>query len=237
MFLFYLLLLPGAFFAPVIHEWVKARVSAKLGDPTPKRNGFITWNPIKFFEPIGFFFMMYFQLGWGQPVTTSPFYYKDKRKGIALTYIAPMAANLLAGMLALTLLSIVRVPLHNLAIEFGAPAATAMALSLTNGTVAWRALFPLIYDAPFWFYIVLGVNQAVFLFAEISIGLAIFNLVPIYPMGMSRLMNVFVSPETTMRMNHHEKMLQMLLCILLFFGILQPIIFPIRNAIMRTIMF
>ena len=59
-FQYYLFLLPAAFFAPVIHESVKALCSAKLGDPTPKSKGFITGNPLKYFEPIGFICIMIF---------------------------------------------------------------------------------------------------------------------------------------------------------------------------------
>jgi len=101
-FITILLMFPGAFFAPVIHEFTKARVSAALGDPTPKRHGFLTYNPFKFFEPIGFIFMLAFRgVGWGQPVPTSPLHYKDRRKGVLLTYTVPMFVNLLVGLLAL----------------------------------------------------------------------------------------------------------------------------------------
>jgi len=190
----FLYLLPGAFFAPVIHEFVKARVSAALGDPTPKKNGFITWNPFKFFEPIGFFLMMFFQVGWGQPVTTSPFYYRDKRKGIALTYITPIIVNLFVGVLVLTVISFINTSLPH-------------------------------------------VNAVAINFARMNIGLALFNFVPIHPMAANKLLHLVVSPETSMRLNHYEKPLQILLFLLLVFGAIQMIIFPIREIIIRAVVF
>jgi len=232
----FLFLLPGAFFAPVIHEFVKARVSAALGDQTPKKNGFITWNPFKFFEPIGFFMMMYFQVGWGQPVTTSPFYYKDKRKGIALTYTAPIVANLLVGIAAITLLSILRGSLHYWAIDYGVSAATAMSAAVRN-ELNWSAVMQLNQGAPPVFFIVLGLCQAIFLFARLNIGFALFNLIPIFPMAMNKLLHLFVSPETSMRLNHYEKPLQILLFLMLFFGVIQQLIFPIREIIIRAVTF
>jgi Zn-dependent protease len=171
-----LLLLPGAFLAPVIHEFVKARVSAALGDPTPRKNGFITYNPLKFFEPIGFIMMMVLRIGWGQPVTTSPFYYKDKRMGIALTYITPMVVNLMVGMLAILL------------------------AKMFSGVLVGLA-----YDC-------------IYLFGLLNIRLAVFNLIPIHPMAMSKIIHIFVSPETSMQLNHREKYLQILLFFLIIFG-------------------
>ena len=67
----YLYMLPAAFLVPVIHEWVKAMVSTALGDPAPGRHGFLTANPFKYFEPIGFFFILLFGFGWGRPVPTT----------------------------------------------------------------------------------------------------------------------------------------------------------------------
>ena len=56
----FLFLLPAAFLAPVIHEMVKALISTAQGDPAPRRHGFLTANPFKYFEPIGFIFIMVF---------------------------------------------------------------------------------------------------------------------------------------------------------------------------------
>ncbi|MCL2197460.1 MAG: site-2 protease family protein [Defluviitaleaceae bacterium] len=208
----FLLLLPGAFFAPVIHEWVKARVSAALGDPTPKKNGFISMNPFRFFEPIGFFMMLYFRVGWGQPVTTSPFYYKDKRKGILLTYTAPMVANLLVGMLAIALGNMIARPLFEWAvINFG----------FGSGAVTWVRYF----------------NTMVYGFGHLNIRLAVFNLIPIFPMGMNKILHVFVSPETSMRLNHYEKPLQILLFLMLIFGLVDMVISPIAWIFERAVSF
>ncbi|MCL1843365.1 MAG: site-2 protease family protein [Defluviitaleaceae bacterium] len=211
--MFYLLLLPGAFFAPVIHEWVKARVSAALGDTTPGHNGFITWNPFKFFEPIGFFMMMVFRVGWGRPVTTSPFYYRDKRKGIFLTYTAPIVANLLVGVLAIAF------------------------LSLFEGSMLTWAGRQVMHGSPGALTFVLRFNTGVLLFAQANIGLAVFNLIPVFPMAMNKLLQLWVSPEMSMKLNHYEKPMQILLFLFLIFGALQMFIFPIRDGIIRLVAF
>ncbi|MBI3270913.1 MAG: site-2 protease family protein [Planctomycetes bacterium] len=37
----------------VLHEMLKSRVADKLGDPTPRAAGQVTWNPMVFIDPIG----------------------------------------------------------------------------------------------------------------------------------------------------------------------------------------
>ena len=209
-----LLMLPGAFFAPVLHEFVKARVSSALGDKTPKHNGFITWNPFKFFEPIGFIFMLIFRVGWGQPVTTSPFYYKDKRKGIILTYTAPIIANLLVGMLTIFLLSMFKVPLLDFALRISVN---------TDTTWPFRAYFHL--------------RDSIYLFGLLNIRLAVFNLIPVYPLAMNKMINVFISPETSMSLNHNEKIMQILLIILLLFGVVNRFVSPVSNIFVNAVSF
>ena len=205
--MYYLLLLPGAFLAPIIHEYVKAKVSASLGDVTIEKQGLHTFGIKKFFEPIGFFFMMYFNLGWGQPVQVSPLYYKDKRKGLLLTYLVPVAVSILIGLVVLLIWGIVRPGL----VSWGAQQALA-----GSGTPN---------------LIVLYIEAGIILFARCDIGLALFNLVPINPLAGSKLLPLFLSPDTAVRMSYYEKPLQIIMVILLMFGLLQAFIFPLRDTI------
>jgi len=209
----FLLMLPGAFLAPILHEWVKAMVSRALGDPVPKNSGFLSWNPLKYFEPIGFILMLSVGVGWGRPVPTSPLYYKDRRMGTILTYTAPIVANLLVGMLV---------------------------------AFIWRVVF---MDAVFWWgqnmlyntgatwpiTWALYLSIAIRLFAQMNIGLAVFSLIPVFPLAGSKILQLFASSETNMRMMHNEKMMQFILMITLMFGVLQMLIFPIRDFILNLV--
>lgn len=208
-FTYYLLLLPGAFLAPIIHEFAKARVASALGDVTIKKQGLYNFNPKKFFEPIGFFFVMYFNVGWGQPVQISPLYFKDKRKGIALTYIMPMIVNILVGLFILFFL---RVVMHGLW-ENAVRAAVA-------GNMIW---LPNVLD---------HINVGLFLFAQTSIGLAVFNLLPFNPLAASKILPLFLSPDASVRMTYYEKPLQVIMIIMLVFGFIQMPVFLLRDSIM-----
>jgi hypothetical protein len=233
-----LMLLPGAFFAPIIHEFVKARVSAALGDPTPEKNGFITFNPFKFFEPIGFFMMLFFHVGWGQPAKTSHSFYRDKRKGIALTYTAPIVANLLVGVTTIWLFGILQNPLLEWAAGYGVSAWTLMGLSVvTVIDIPWELMSLFVSESPLIVQIVFFITRSLFVFGMMNIGLALFNLIPVYPLAANKLLLLYVSPETAMRLTHYEKPLQILLFMLLIFDVVARIIFPIQNAIAKLVMF
>lgn len=216
----YIYQIPAAFFALIIHEWVKARTSSALGDTTPYNNGFITWNPLKFFEPIGFFLMLIFQVGWARPVQTSPLYYSDRRKGVIITYTTPIVVNLLLGLLALFILRVIPygIEAHRFSVMHY--------IAIAGGGVQ-------LLSAPWGLHLGWLLNE----FARFSIAVAIINLIiPVYPFSANRLIQLFVSPETVARLNHYEKPLQILLILFTAFGFLSMIVNPIQMAIIRMVM-
>lgn len=77
------------------HELAHAWVSTKLGDPTPRIEGRLTLNPLAHLDPIGTLLMILTGFGWAKPVGINPRYYRDFKKGTALTALAGPLANLL----------------------------------------------------------------------------------------------------------------------------------------------
>ena len=75
------------------HERAHAWVSTKLGDPTPRREGRLTLNPLAHLDLVGTLLMIFTGFGWAKPVGVNPMYYKDRKKGMALTAIAGPCAN------------------------------------------------------------------------------------------------------------------------------------------------
>ncbi len=86
------------------HEMAHGLVSYKLGDPTPKRDGRLTMNPLAHLDPIGTIMMVFFHFGWAKPVMVNPAYYRDRKKGMALVAFAGPAANLVMAMASMLLL-------------------------------------------------------------------------------------------------------------------------------------
>jgi len=210
----YLYLLPAAFLVPVIHEWVKALVSSAQGDPAPKTHGYLTANPFKYFEPIGFMLVMLFGFGWGRPVPTTALHYKDRQLGVILTYMIPVLVNLLLGVVSVIGVNIM----------------------VTNvfGPVGYTSFF-LFANFSFWpsdlyqFATFLLAN-----FAFVNINMALFNLIPVYPLAANKLLITFSSPDNIARFNHYEKPMQIGLILLLAFGLINGVLEPVTRMVIRV---
>lgn len=83
------------------HELAHGLMSYALGDPTPKRDGRLTMNPLAHLDLYGTILMVLFRFGWAKPVQVNPMYYKNRKVGMALTAIAGPLANLIMAALAM----------------------------------------------------------------------------------------------------------------------------------------
>lgn len=88
------------------HEFAHGWVSTKLGDPTPKMQGRLTFNPLAHLDIVGTLLMIFTGFGWAKPVSVNPRYYKDTKKGMALTAAAGPLANLIMAFIALLIYAI-----------------------------------------------------------------------------------------------------------------------------------
>jgi Zn-dependent protease len=87
-------------FAITLHKAAHGWVASKLGDPTAKRLGRITVNPIKHIDPVGtvvvpLFLAMVspFVMGWAKPVPVDPRHFKSPLLDMALVAVAGPASN------------------------------------------------------------------------------------------------------------------------------------------------
>ena len=90
---------PITLIALTFHEFCHGWVSTKLGDPTPRIQGRLTFNPLAHLDLFGTILMVLTGFGWAKPVEVDPMYYKDKKKGMALVGLAGPLANLILAVL------------------------------------------------------------------------------------------------------------------------------------------
>lgn len=79
------------------HEFAHGWVANKLGDPTAKLMGRLTFNPLASVDPLGAAALLLVGFGWAKPVPVDSRYFKNQRSGMALTALAGPVANLLAS--------------------------------------------------------------------------------------------------------------------------------------------
>lgn len=159
--------------AIVFHEMAHGFAAWRLGDPTAKRQGRLSVNPLNHIDPFGTVILPGIMMlaggpvfGYAKPVPYNPSYFKNPKTGDVIVGLAGPLANLLMAVLA-AVVSWLLYP-------------TAQSLVLGNEVfLCFYALF-----LP--------------MFALINLYLMFFNLIPIPPLDGSSIIALFV-PRKYMR--------------------------------------
>jgi Zn-dependent protease len=86
-----------------LHELAHAVTADYLGDPTPRRMGRISLNPLVHLDVMGTIMLIFSGFGWAKPVMVNPFNMRgDPRRSMAIVAIAgPLTNILLAAIFAI----------------------------------------------------------------------------------------------------------------------------------------
>lgn len=154
--------------ALVLHEVAHGFAAYKLGDPTAKRSGRLSLNPLKHIDPFGTVIMPLLLMamnmpvfGYAKPVPYNPAYFKDPRKGDLIVGLAGPAANLVLAVL-------------------GAAVYTLVMLVLPVNALAQNEVF--------YYFLTLFLPM----FSLINLYLMFFNLLPIPPLDGSSIFAFFL---------------------------------------------
>ncbi len=88
-----LFLLSAVLVAATCHEFAHAFVADRLGDPTPRRLGRLTLNPLAHLDLLGTLFFVLFSFGWARPVPVNPQNFANPRQGMLQVALAGPLAN------------------------------------------------------------------------------------------------------------------------------------------------
>ena len=157
--------------AIVCHEVMHGFAAFKLGDPTAKRQGRLTLNPLAHVDPFGTVIMPLLLMvmnmpvfGYAKPVPYNPAYFKDPGKGDLIVGLAGPFANLVLAI-------------------FAALVALLLSLVLPVAQLAYAN------DLFYYFYFMF-----LPMFALINLYLMFFNLLPIPPLDGSSIF-AFILPK------------------------------------------
>jgi Zn-dependent protease len=191
--------------ALTLHEAAHAYAADRLGDPTPRRAGRLTLNPLAHLDPVGtLVFVLTRMIGWAKPVPVNPGYFRRPRQGMLWVALAGPAANLaLAGVFALVY--------HLLASAVGA----GLRLGLPVG--AWLSL--------------VSVARAGVI---VNLGLALFNLIPIPPLDGSRILAGVLPGGAAAAVYRLERYGMVVLLLAVFSGALDHTFYPALRVAARA---
>ncbi len=93
-------LVAGFVIAIAVHEASHAFAATLLGDPTPRKAGRLTLNPLRHLDPLGTITLFLMGFGWGKPVFVNPAHFRvSPRAGMALTAFAGPLSNVILAVL------------------------------------------------------------------------------------------------------------------------------------------
>ena len=96
--------IPALLIAVTVHELAHALVADRLGDPTARRLGRITFNPLPHIDPLGALAFVIAGFGWAKPVPVNAANLAHPRRDMACVAAAGPLSNLLVAFLSLVAL-------------------------------------------------------------------------------------------------------------------------------------
>lgn len=202
------LIAPGFLLAITVHEFTHGYVAYKLGDPTAKLAGRLTFNPISHLDLFGTLVLVLTQMiGWAKPVPVDPRYLRNPRGDMLWISLGGPAANVVTAV-------VLSILLHLLVAVLGGP---------RGGDTSIFFLRPL--------YLILAFG------VQINVVLAIFNLIPVPPLDGSGILAGLLPRAQAYEFEKLQPYGFIILMILIFTGVIGYVIMPPINFITGLLLF
>ena len=179
------------------HETCHGLAALALGDPTAKRLGRLSMNPLRHIDPVGLLMMVTVRFGWAKPVPIDPRYFKKPKMGMAVTALAGPVSNLVLSMV------------------------TLMGYAVCD--------FYYQYTGMEWLY---WLETFLLYTAVLSVGLGVFNLLPIPPLDGSKILFAVLPDRAWLKLMRYERYGSLVLMGLLVLGVLDGVLNGARTAVL-----
>ena len=195
----------------VLHETAHAWVADTLGDPTPRRAGRLSLNPMRHLDPMGSALIFFAGFGWARPVPVDPALTGGNvKRNMALIAFAGPATNLVVAGVAGLPIKLGLLPFHQPFVATG-----------------WASRWAEIWTASPEDLLGLFFGTVVLL----NVILAIFNLLPLAPLDGFRVATGLLPSDLSRQFTRLEPWGPGVLLVLIFMPLVggPPLLFDALN--------
>ena len=133
----FLILVIPLLYSVVVHEVAHGWVAYRMGDPTAKRMGRLSLNPLRHLDVVGTLMLFLAGFGWAKPVPINLSNIPNRRKGLIFVSSAGILANIFFAFGALLVYRLFRLP------SGGLGAVIVFTIAHINITLASLNLIPI----------------------------------------------------------------------------------------------
>ena len=224
-------------FSLILHECAHGWVALKCGDPTAKMMGRLTLNPAKHLDLLGTICMVFMRFGWAKPVPVNPRNFRKFRRDYILVSLAGIVTNLLICILSLSIASLMcRVIYDPKLLDEMRAGYQDNFIDIYNVYIPARV----VYDGSFHYISgfinkdaewMLYIQRLFLILAQMNLGLAIFNLLPVPPLDGYRFLDMFVFKGNLAMNRSIMNVVQIVFLIVLLSGGLTNLLFEANKFV------